>query len=88
MQEKHMTYNGLNGINCKDNAGKFQRRKNCMQQHPYEHFYSDAHSGFQWNTSISLIDKTDGVQIKERENSRMRTLKTLAQQEVNVESIL
>ena len=41
-----MTYIGLSGIDYKDHAEKFQRCKNCMQQHLYQHFYSDAHSGF------------------------------------------
>ena len=45
---------------------KFQRYESCMQQHLYEHFYSEVHNGFLGNVSISLIDKTDGSQSKKR----------------------
>ena len=58
-----------------DNDRKFQRNESSMQQHLYEHFYSEGHNGFLGNVSISLIDKTDGFQLKKRENYWMRTLK-------------
>ena len=32
--------------------------ESCMQQHLYEHFYSEGHNEFLGNVSISLIDKT------------------------------
>ena len=57
-----------------------------MQQHPREHFYSKGHNGFLGNVSVSLIDKTDGFQLKKRENYWMRNLKTLAPLGINVES--
>ena len=72
--------------NYKDNDRKFQRNESCMQQHLYGHFYSEGHIGFLGNVSISLIDKNDGFQPKKRENYWMRTLKTLAQLALNVES--
>ena len=59
-----------------------------MQEHLYEHFYSEGHNRFLGNVSISLIDKTDGFQPKKRENYRMRTLKTLAPLGLNAESAI
>ena len=64
--------------NYKDNDRKFQRNVGFMQQHLYEHFYSEGHNGFLGNISISLTNKTDRFQPKKRENYWMRTLKTLA----------
>ena len=57
-----------------------------MEQHLYEHFYSEGHNGFLGNVSISLIDKTDGFQPNKRENYWMRTLKTIARLGLNIES--
>ena len=31
-----------------------------MQEHLFEHFKSEGHSGFLGNVSITIIDKTDG----------------------------
>ena len=56
----------------------FREMKVVLQQHLYEHIYSEGHNGFLGNISISLIDKTNGFQPKKRENYWMRTLKTLA----------
>ena len=50
--------------NYKNKDRKFQRNESCMQQHLYEHFYSEGHNGFLGNVSISLINKTDGFQPK------------------------
>ena len=36
----------LRWINYKDNDRKFQRNECFMQQHLYEHFYSEDHNGF------------------------------------------
>ena len=44
----------------KDNDRKFQRIESCIQQHLYEHFYSEGRNGFLENVFISLIDKTNG----------------------------
>ena len=49
-----------------------------MQEHLFEHFKSEGHSGFLGNVSITLIDKTDGKDPKRRENYWMRALKTYA----------
>ena len=51
----------------KDNDKKIQRNESCMQQHLYEHFYSEGCNGFLGNVSVSLVDKTDGSQPKKRE---------------------
>ena len=46
----------------KSNEWKFKRGKQCMQEHLYEHFYSDVHYGFL--VAITLIDKTDNKDLK------------------------
>ena len=56
-----------------------------MQEHLFEHFYSDGHSDFLEDVAISLIDKTDGRDPKNRENYWMRTWKTLAPEGLNIE---
>ena len=48
-----------------------------MQQHVFEHFYSEDNNRFLRNVCISLIDKTDGFQPKKKKTYSMRTLKTL-----------
>ena len=72
--------------NYKENDRKFQTNDSCMQQHLYEHFYSEVHNEFLGNVSISLIDKTGGFKSKKSENYWMRTLKTLPPLGLNVES--
>ena len=42
--------------------------KACMQEHLFEHFKSEGHSGFLGNVSITLIDKIDGNDPERREN--------------------
>ena len=56
-----------------------------MQEHLYEHSYSDGHNGFLEDVAITLIDKTDGRDSKNRGNHWMRTLKTLAPNGFNTE---
>ena len=53
-----------------------------MQEHLHEHFYCDSHNGF---FTITLIDKTDDKDPKNRENCWVRTLKTLALVGLNIE---
>lgn len=53
---------------------KFQRYKNCLQQHPYEHFLAKAISR---NASWRLIIKIDSFQTKKRGIYWMRMLKTI-----------
>ena len=57
---------------------KNARNETCMQEHLFEHFKSEGHSGFLGNVSITLVDKTDGKDPKRKENYWMRTLKTYA----------
>ena len=39
-----------------------------MQKHLYEHFYSDGYYGFLEDVTITLIDKTDDKDLKNRGN--------------------
>ena len=71
--------------NYKSNDRKFKRREPCIQKHLFEHFYSDGHNGFLEDVAITLIDKTDGKDPKNRKNYWMRTLKTLAPEGLNIE---
>ena len=34
--------------NCKDNGRELQRNESCVEQHFYEHFYSQGHNGHDW----------------------------------------
>ena len=45
-----------------------------MQEHLHERFYSDGHNGFLEDVTITLIDKTDGKDSKNRENYWMKML--------------
>ena len=49
-----------------------------MQEHLYQHFYSDGHNGFLKDVKIMLISKTDCKDPKNRENYWVRTFKMLA----------
>ena len=49
-----------------------------MQEHLYRHFGSQVHRGFHNDVSVTLIDKTDGSDRKERQDYCMKTLKTMA----------
>ena len=72
--------------NYESNDKKFNRGKPCIQGHLYEHFYSDGHNGFFEDIAITLIDKTDGRDPKNRENYWIRTLKTLAPDGLDIEN--
>ena len=56
-----------------------------MQEHLFEDFKSKSHSSFLGNVSVTLIDRTNGKDLKRRENYWMRTLKTCAPFELNIE---
>ena len=64
--------------NYKSNDRKFKRGEHCMQDHLYEHFYSDDHNGFLKDIKIMLINKTDCYDPKNKENYWVRTLRMLA----------
>ena len=56
-----------------------------MQEHLFEHFNREGHSGYLGNVSMTLIDKTDGKDPKRRENYWIRTLETYAPIRLNIE---
>ena len=53
--------------NCKDNNTKYLKKEACMQQHLFEHFSSEDHSGFLDDVSIIFTDKTDPRDSNKRE---------------------
>ena len=56
-----------------------------MQEHFYEHFHSDGDNGFLEDIAITLIDKNDGRDPKNRGNYWMRTLKMLQPDGLSIE---
>ena len=56
--------------NCKDNNTKYLKKEACMQQHLFEHFSSEDHSGFLDDVSIIFTDKTDPRDSNKREYYR------------------
>ena len=60
--------------NYKSNDWKFQRKKNCMQEHLFRHFHSEGHEGYVKDVSITLIDKTNAFDLKKRKKYCIRTL--------------
>ena len=64
--------------NYKSNDRKNARNEACIQEHLFEHFKHEGHSGFLGNISIKLIDETDGKDLKRRENYWIRALRTYA----------
>ena len=56
-----------------------------MQEHLYEHFYSDGHNGFLDEVTITLTNTTDGKDPKNTKNYRVGTLKMLAPDGLNIE---
>ena len=42
-----------------------------------KHFQTEGHKGFLNEASVTLIDKTDGKDLKKRESHWMRTLKIM-----------
>ena len=56
-----------------------------MQEHLYRYFSSPGHRGFLNDVSVTLIDKTDGSDLKKREDYWMNTLKTMAPYRLNIE---
>ena len=51
-----------------DNARKFEKGKQCVQRHLYEHFNLLGHSRFLYDASVTLIDKTDPKNPTKRED--------------------
>ena len=67
---------------------KNARYEACMQEHLFERFKSEGHSGFVGNISVTLIDTTNGNGPKRRENDWMKTLKTHDPFRLNIEDSL
>ena len=61
--------------NYKDNARKFERGKQCMQRHLYEHSNLPGHPGILNEVSLTLIDKADPKGPTKREDFWIQTLK-------------
>ena len=53
--------------NYEVNNRKYLRKETRMQQHLFEHFSSEGHSGFLDDISIIFIDKTDPKNPEKRE---------------------
>ena len=68
----------------KSNDRKYLVGEPSMQEHIFEHFNSEGHTGFLENVSVTFIDKTD-LQIPEkRENYWIHTLKTMVPWGLNI----
>ena len=57
----------------------------CMQEHIFEHFKSEAHTGFLENASVTFIDKTNSQNPEKGENYWIHTLKTMVLWGLNIE---
>ena len=64
--------------NYKDNDTKAERGEEHMQPELFEHFHLKKHNGFLQDSSITLIDKTDGSDPTRREEYWRVVLKTVA----------
>ena len=60
------------------------RSEPCLQEHLFQNFNSERHSGILYETSVTLIDKADKNPTK-REHYSRHTLKTLATLDLIVE---
>ena len=56
----------------------------CMQEHIFEHFNSEGHTGFLENVSATFIDKTDSQNSKKKENYWIHTLKNMVPWGLNI----
>ena len=55
-----------------------------MQEHMFEYFNSEVHTGFLENISFTFIDKTDSKNPEKRENYWIHTLKTTVPWGLNI----
>ena len=55
-----------------------------MQEHIFEHFNSEGHTGFLENVFVTFIDKTGSQNPEKRENYWIHTLKTMAPWGLNI----
>ena len=70
--------------NYKSNDRKYLNRPLCFQEHIFEHFNGDGHSGFSEKISITFIDKTDPLSPEKLENYWIQKLKTMVPWGLNV----
>ena len=70
--------------NYKSNDRKYLVGDPCMQEHIFEHFNSEGHTGFLENVSVTFIDKTDSQNPEKRENYWIHTLKTMVPWGLNI----
>ena len=70
--------------NYKSNDREYLTRQPCFQEHVFEHFNGDGHSGFLENVSIIFIDKTDPSNPEKRENYWIQTLTIMVPWGLNV----
>ena len=54
----------------KSNDRKNTQNEPCMQEHLFDHFKNECHSGFLGNVSKTIIDKTNGGDPKMKENKK------------------
>ena len=71
--------------NYKSNDRKNARNEACMQEHLFEHFKTEGHSGFLGNIPVTLVDEAGSKDSKRIENYCMGTLKTYAPFRLNIE---
>ena len=70
--------------NYKSNDTKYSVGDPCMQEHIFEYFTSEGHTGFLENLSVTFIDKTDSQNPEKRENYWIHTLKTMVPWGLNI----
>ena len=63
--------------NCKENNWKGKRGEEHMQPLVFEHFSSNDHNGFLEDSSITLVEKTDGSDPTRRKEYWRKVLKTV-----------
>ena len=71
--------------NYKLNSRIFHRKESCIQEYLHGKFLSPGHRGLLKDTSVTLIYKTDGSVPKKRQEYWIKTLKTMAPCDLNIE---
>ena len=70
--------------NYKSNDRKYLVGEPCVQEHIFEHFNSEGHTGFLENVSVTFLDKTDSQNPEKRENYWIHTLKIMVPWRLNI----
>ena len=71
--------------NYKESDRKFLASEQIKQKSLHEHFLSDGHQSFEEVVTICLTDKIDPSDPHKREHYWMRTFKTIAPFQLNIE---